>query len=89
MSDKKAKKAEGALQKALKSLEFSTATNLTDKDPDSCELLCAAGAVESLLGIIEGQLAQGIYSKVMNGAVDVLYNISKIDKYLRRIPLCL
>ena len=81
MDEKKVKKIESTFQRALKQLDFgSTLINLTDKSIDACIHLANIGAVESLLRVVEGQLGQGVYSKIMNGAVDVLYNMSKVDE---------
>lgn len=76
---KKTKKIEELYEKAVKTTQFTSFVNLTDKDPEACKILVNLGIIKDLLKIIEGQLAQGVYSKLMNTAVDVLYNLSKID----------
>lgn len=78
--DKKFKKLDGYFQRAVKSLDFSDSLlNLTNEDPETCLQLCNMGVVDSFIGIVEGQLAKGVFSSVMNSAVDILYNISKVD----------
>jgi len=88
-NEKKQKKVEGYFQKAVKSLEFSGSfLNMTNEDPDMCAHLCSLGVVDSFLSIIEGQLARGIYSKVMNESLDILFNVSKVDSYVPPFDFC-